>query len=51
MGGIKRVRVGVQLIHEIKTVSHDNSDALTVNRDVYINGHFYAQQEWKLNRV
>jgi len=44
-------RNAVRLVHEIKTVSLNQAeDTLTVNRDVYVNGHFTAQQEWQLTR-
>jgi len=45
-------RNAVRLVHEIKTVSLNQADGtLTVNRDVYINGRFTAQQEWQLTRL
>ncbi len=44
-------RAAVRLVHEIKTVSFDHSaDTITVNRDVYVNGYFSANQEWQLSR-
>jgi len=44
-------RAAVRLVHEIKTVSFDRSaDTITVNRDVYVNGYFSANQEWQLTR-
>ncbi len=44
-------RAAVRLVHEIKTVSFNQSaDTLTVNRDVYVNGYFSAKQEWQLTR-
>ncbi len=42
--------LAVRLIHEIKTVSVDQTE-LTVNRDVYVNGRFVAQQQWQLERL
>ncbi len=38
-----------RLIHEIKTVTLENNK-LTMNRDLYVNGHFVSQQEWLLNK-
>ena len=44
-------RAAVRLVHEIKTVSFDQgADTLTVNRDIYVNGYFGANQEWQLTR-
>ena len=44
-------RAAVRLVHEIKTVSFDQgADTLTVNRDIYVNGYFSANQEWQLTR-
>jgi len=39
-----------RMIHDIKTVSIENHK-LTINRDLYVNGHFVAQQEWQLNKA
>ena len=52
-GGILETvdRAAVRLVHEIKTVSfNESADTITVNRDVYVNGYFSAKQEWQLTR-
>lgn len=41
---------GQRLVHEIKTVSIKEAE-LTVYRDVYVDGHFVAQQHWQLRRI
>lgn len=44
-------RTFIRHVFEIKTVSlSDDQNALTVNRDIYVNGRFSAQQEWQLYR-
>lgn len=41
----------VRLVQEIKTVSIGSESELTIQRDVYVNGRFSAQQEWQLKRL